>query len=114
MSPSFTIYEAGTSLDWDDDTSIFLNVDNKNIVLGVRNHTGKYYIEGNKKADSAAKSALELPHAKVGVFYTNFKHCISLYILSTWQDDWNDTGVGSGGGGGGGGGVKGCMCPPPF
>ena len=38
---------------------------------------------------SAAKSALELPYAKVGVPYTDFKHCISQYILSSWQDDWN-------------------------
>ena len=35
------------------------------------------------------KSALELPYAKVGVPYTEFKHCISQYILSTWQCDWN-------------------------
>ena len=40
-------------------------------------------------ADSAAKSALDLPHAKVGVPYNDFKHCINQYILSTWQDDWN-------------------------
>ena len=26
---------------------------------------------------------------KVGVHYSDFKHCISQYILSTWQDDWN-------------------------
>ena len=25
----------------------------------------------------------------VGVAYNDFKHCISQYILSTWQDDWN-------------------------
>ena len=25
----------------------------------------------------------------VGVPYTDFKHCISQYILSTWQGDWN-------------------------
>ena len=40
-------------------------------------------------ADSAAKSVLELPYAKVGVPYTGFKYCISQYILSTWQGDWN-------------------------
>ena len=32
---------------------------------------------------------VKLPHDKVGVPYTNFKHCISQYILSTWQGDWN-------------------------
>ena len=25
----------------------------------------------------------------VGVPYSDFKHCISQYIHSTWQDDWN-------------------------
>ena len=35
------------------------------------------------------KSALDLPHTKVGVPHNDFKHCISQYILSTWQDDWN-------------------------
>ena len=40
-------------------------------------------IIGNEKADSAAKSSLELPHAKIGEPYTDFKHCISQYILST-------------------------------
>ena len=43
----------------------------------------------NEWADSAAKFALNLPRAKVGVPYNDFKHCISQYILSTWQDDWN-------------------------
>ena len=34
-------------------------------------------------------SALDLPHAQVGVPYTEFKHLISQYMCSTWQDDWN-------------------------
>ena len=46
-------------------------------------------IKGNEKADSAAKSALDLPRAKVGVPYNDFKHCINQYIFPTWQDDWN-------------------------
>ena len=37
----------------------------------------------------SAKSALDLPRAKVGVPYNDFKHCINQYIFSTWQDDWN-------------------------
>ena len=53
---------------------------------GVPSHTG---IKGNEKADSAAKSALDLPRTKVGVPYTDFKYLISQYIFSTWQDDWN-------------------------
>ena len=51
----------------------------------VPSHIG---IRGNERADSAAKSALDLPHAKVGVPYNDFKH-FRQYILSTWQDDWN-------------------------
>ena len=53
-------------------------------------------IKGSEKADSAAKSALDLPHAQVGVPYTNFKHLISQYIFSTWQDDWNAAVLGDG------------------
>ena len=34
-------------------------------------------------------SALDLPRIKVGVPDNDFKHCINLYIISTWQDDWN-------------------------
>ena len=42
---------------------LFLNIAKKVIVFcWVPSHTG---IKGNKKADSAAKSALDLPHAKV-------------------------------------------------
>ena len=47
---------------------------------------------GNEKADFAAKSALDLPRTKVCEPYSDFKHCISQYILSTWQDDWNGIG----------------------
>ena len=43
--------------------------------------------------ESAAKSALDLPHAQVGVPYTDFKHLISQYIFSTWQNDWNGAGA---------------------
>ena len=56
------------------------------ILCWVPSHVG---IRGNEKADSAAKSALDLPHAQVGVPHTDFKLLISQYIFSTWQDDWN-------------------------
>ena len=81
MSPSITSYEAGTSPDWDGDTKLSLFK-----YCWVPSHTG---IRGNEKADSAAKSALDLPRAKVGVPYTDFKYLISQYIFSTWQYDWN-------------------------
>ena len=40
-------------------------------------------------SDSAAKSNLDLPHVKIGLPNTDFKHHINHYILSIWQDDWN-------------------------
>ena len=44
---------------------LFLNIAKKDIVFcWVPSHTG---IKGNEKTDSAAKSALDLPRAKVGV-----------------------------------------------
>ena len=53
----------------------------------VPSHTDN---KGTKRqTDTAARSGLDLPHAKVGVPYTDFKHCISQYILSTWQGDLN-------------------------
>ena len=67
---------------------VFLNFDNKVIIVcWVSSHT---YIGCNTKVDSAAKSALTLPHATVVVCFIHFKHCISQYILSTWQCGWND------------------------
>ena len=63
---------------------VFLNIAKKYIVFcWVPSHVG------NEKADSAAKSALDFPRAKVGVPYTDFKYLIGQYIFSTWQDDWN-------------------------
>ena len=59
---------------------VFLNIANKDIIFcWVPSHVG---IRGNEKADSAARSALDLPRAKVSVPYTDIKY-------STWQDDWN-------------------------
>ena len=49
-------------------------------------HTG---IKGNEKVDVAAKSALDLPPTKFGISYSDFKHRISQYFISTWQGDWN-------------------------
>ena len=66
---------------------VFLNSAKKDIVFcWVPSHTG---IKGNEKADFIVKSALDLPRTKVVVPYSNFKHCISQYIFSTWQDYWN-------------------------
>ena len=67
--------------------TLFLNLAKKDIVFcWVPSHNG---IKGNEKAHFSAKSALDLSRTKVGVPYSDFKHCISQYILSTWQDYWN-------------------------
>ena len=59
---------------------VFLNIAKNDIVFcWVPSHTD---IKGNKKADSAAKSALDLLRAKVGVPYTDFKHLIYLFHLA--------------------------------
>ena len=66
-------------------TCVFLNIAYKNIILCWEpSYVG---IRGNEKAESAAKSALDLPRAKVGVPYTDLKYIINQYIFSTWQDD---------------------------
>ena len=47
---------------------------------------GHIGIRGNEKADSAAKSALDLPRATVSVSYNDFKQHIKQYVLSTRLD----------------------------
>ena len=46
--------------------------------------------EGNEKADVAAKAALNLPHANLGIPFTDLKFQIDKYIISNWQDEWNN------------------------
>ena len=50
-------------------------------------------IGGNEKADLAAKAALDLPHADLGFPYTDLKFQIDKYIISNWQDEWNNVGA---------------------
>ena len=58
MSPGFTMFETGLSLDW---------------VMKMQ----------------TLLPALDLPCIRVNVPCTDFKLYISLYIISTWQCDWN-------------------------
>ena len=58
---------------------VFLNIANKDIIFcWVPSHVG---IRRNEKTDSAVMSALDLPRAKVGVPYTDFKYLISPIYL---------------------------------
>ena len=45
---------------------------------------------GNRKAVSAARSALNMLRVKDIVTYTDFKQSINPYTLSTSQSDWNN------------------------
>ena len=86
LSPSFvwSLYTPWLGLGYE--SVSFLIIAKKDNFMLVPSHIG---IRGNEREDSAAKSALELLCANVGVPYNDFKHCISQYILSTWQGDWN-------------------------
>ena len=56
-------------------------VSNKDIIFcWVPSHV---VIKGNKKADTAAKSCLDLRHVKVGVLYTAFKYISK--IIGMWN-----------------------------
>ena len=64
--------------------------DFKHIILcWLPSHTG---IEGNEKADIAAKSALLLPPSNFKLPYTYFKPIINKYLFNKWQSVW-DTAV---------------------
>ena len=61
---------------------VFLNFAKNNIIFcWVPRHIG---IKGNDRADSAAKSALDFPHVKVGVPNTDFKHHINHITYYTY------------------------------
>ena len=52
----------------------------------VPGHSG---IQGNEKADSAAKSSLTLPITNFNVPFTDLKCFINQYIRAQWQRTWN-------------------------
>ena len=49
-------------------------------------------INGNEKADAAAKAALQLPVSdNLKLPYTDLKQIINTYFLKIWQDKWSQT-----------------------
>ena len=56
----------------------------------VPSHVG---IGGYDQSDLAVKSALNLPHAKLGIPYTDPEFHIDNYITYIRQHDWNNVGV---------------------
>ena len=66
---------------------VFFNFANKDIFCWVPSHTG---IRGNEKADSAAKSALDLPRVKVGVSYDDWNGAVAnkLHYVKPVLGDW--------------------------
>ena len=47
-------------------------------------------VSGNERADSAAKSALDLSHDNISIPYTDLKHRINKFFLTKWQQRWNN------------------------
>ena len=41
----------------------------------------------------AAKAALNLSHANLGIPYADLKYQIDKYIICNWQDEWNNVGA---------------------
>jgi len=66
---------------------VFLSSKKKIVFCWVPSHVG---IRGNEKADLAAKAALNLPRANMGIPFSDFKFEINRYILTNWQDDWDN------------------------
>ena len=46
-------------------------------------------IRGNEQADGAAKAALTLPVTPLKVPYSDFKHCITRYLIASAQINWD-------------------------
>ena len=47
-------------------------------------------VSGNERADSAAKSALDLSPDNISIPYTDLKPQINKFFLTKWQQRWNN------------------------
>ena len=60
---------------------------NNNIILTwIPSHIG---IQGNERADRAAKKALQTCISKTKIPYTDLKPLINKFILKKWQKSWD-------------------------
>jgi len=58
------------------------------IICWIPSHIG---VRGNERADSAAKSALDLIPDKFQIPYTDLKPKINRFLHTKWQQHWNNT-----------------------
>ena len=47
-------------------------------------------VRGNERADSAAKSALDLSPEVISIPYTDLKPTISKFLHTKWQQQWDN------------------------
>ena len=57
------------------------------IICWIPSHNG---VRGNERADSAAKSALDLTPDKFRIPYTDLKTTINKFLRAKWQQRWNN------------------------
>ena len=58
------------------------------IMCWIPSHIG---VSGNERADSAAKSALDLSPDNTSIPYTDLKPQINRFFVTKWQQCWNDS-----------------------
>ena len=64
-----------------------LSKNNSIILIWIPRHIG---IQGNERADKAAKKALQTHISKTKIPYTDLKPLINKFILKKWQKSWAD------------------------
>ena len=64
-----------------------LSKNNNIILIWIPSHIG---IQGNERADRAAKKALQTCISNTKIPYTDLKPLINKFILEKWQKSWVD------------------------